>query len=252
MSADRPTEAAEVAFFDRYYRDQVYHPVANRLRHAREVHWVRRLIRGKNACRVLSLGCGAGEFELMLAPNVERVVGIDISPAAIEAAREAARARGIANVEFHCQSLADLKSAEPFDLAACISFLHHLPAGELPAFLERVRACLAPGGLICTQDPNRRGALRWLGRQVLRRSYDSYHSPDERELDPRELGFQLRAAGFVDVRLGSLDHTLIPAMFLLPRGPAWPFHALRAIDFIWNATPLWRWAGGFTATGRKP
>ena len=35
------------------------------------------------ASRVLSLGCGIGDTELLLAPHVSEVVGLDLSPAAV-------------------------------------------------------------------------------------------------------------------------------------------------------------------------
>ena len=41
---------------------------------------------GKDS-RVLSLGCGIGDTELLLAPYVAEVVGVDLSPAAIRQAR---------------------------------------------------------------------------------------------------------------------------------------------------------------------
>lgn len=252
MSVEESNRAAEIAFFDAHYRDPTFHPTANRLRHVREVNWVKRLIRNRSVPHALSVGCGAGEFELLLAPFVGKITALDISPAAIEVARDAARARSIANVEFQCGTLDNLPAGAGFDLVACISFLHHLPASDLPRTLAGLFAIMRPGGVLCTQDPNRRGWLRSIGRRVLRKSYDAYHSPDERELDPRELKSQLQSAGFVDVRLGSLDSTLIPAMYLMPRGPSWPFYVFRAIDFAWTSTPFWRFASGFSISCRKP
>jgi SAM-dependent methyltransferase len=48
--------------------------------------------------KLLDIGCGVGRFELALAGKVERIKGIDISPAMIEAAR--LRCVGFANVDF--------------------------------------------------------------------------------------------------------------------------------------------------------
>ncbi len=253
MSAGKPSpDVAEIAFFDRYYHDRTYHPFGNRLRQRRELQWVLQQAGGRPVRRVLSVGCGAGEFESMLAPHVGKIVALDISPAAIAAARQ-----GVKNVEFLQLSVADLaaanllEGAEPFDLVLCISFLHHVPAEELPGLLRQLHALLTPGGLLCTQDPNRRGWLRAVGRRVLGKSYAAYHSPDERELDPAEFGRQLCDAGFADIKLGALDAMLIPAMFMFRRGPSWPFYLFRAADRVWTASPLWRRASGFTAVARK-
>src|SRR5512142_1763209 len=50
--------------------------------------------------RVLSMGCGIGDTELLLAPHVGEVVGVDLSPAAIRQARADAEKAGIRNARF--------------------------------------------------------------------------------------------------------------------------------------------------------
>src|SRR5579872_7018674 len=53
-------------------------------------HMVARILHltgvGKDS-RVLSLGCGIGDTELLLAPYVGEIVGVDLSPAAIRQAK---------------------------------------------------------------------------------------------------------------------------------------------------------------------
>jgi hypothetical protein len=104
-----------------------------------------------------------------------------------------------------------------------------------------------PRGFFYSQDPNAGGLTRKLGRLVLRDRYDAYHSPDERELWPREVAAELRRAGFDDVQLGYIDLSLIPLGYLLPRGPGALMHLARWIDGVWCATPLAPWSSGFTA-----
>src|SRR5438067_11128150 len=84
--------------------------------------------------RVLSLGCGIGDTELLLAPHVREVVGIDLSPSAIRQARADAARAGVANVR--CLECAD-PPAELFDLVIGIFFLHHLPDAVLAAMPRR-------------------------------------------------------------------------------------------------------------------
>ena len=53
-------------------------------------HMAERILRMTGAgarSRVLSLGCGIGDTELLLAPCVAEVVGVDLSPAAVRQAR---------------------------------------------------------------------------------------------------------------------------------------------------------------------
>src|SRR6185436_19717717 len=69
--------------------------------------------------RVLDLGCGPGTITTDLAARMPRggVVGIDLNAGQIAHARELARARGIANVEFKVMSLESLAlPVESFDL----------------------------------------------------------------------------------------------------------------------------------------
>jgi 2-polyprenyl-3-methyl-5-hydroxy-6-metoxy-1,4-benzoquinol methylase len=244
-------EAAERAFFAQYYRDGTCNPTGARLRFARELRWVLKLLAGRGGARVLSVGCGDGLFERLLAPHVAAITALDLSGEAIAAARRLAAEQSLDNVEFRCQSLRELEWRESFDLVVCLSFLHHLPPAELAGFLAAACEHLTPAGLFVAQDPNRRGWLRKIGRRVLGGKYDSYHSPDERELDPIEIRAMARSAGFSDVRLGCLDSTLIPSMYLLAKGPAWPMYVCLAVDWLWRHTPLAPWASAFTLVARK-
>ncbi len=77
--------------------------------------------------RVLSLGCGIGDTELLLAPYVAEVVGVDFSPAAVRQAQADAARLGIGNARFEQGTSADGR----YDVAIAIFFLHHLPDDEL-------------------------------------------------------------------------------------------------------------------------
>lgn len=244
-------EADEKEFFAHYYEEGAYHPRGMELRLARELRWITRVLAGQRLASVLSIGCGAGQFELMLAPGVGRIRALDISPQAIEAARREAARQGVTNVDFQCQSLAELDWNQTFDAIVCLAFLHHVREAELFDFLQAIHAHLNPGGVFFAHDPNRHGWLRKVGRVVLGRKYDTYHSPDERELDPREIQALLRKAGFAEVRIGHLDSTLIPSMYLLAKGPAWPLSICVGVDWLWCHSPFARWASAFTTFARK-
>ena len=115
------------------------------------------------ASRVLSLGCGIGDTELLLAPHVGEVTGIDLSPAAIRQARADAAALGIRNARFE-----EGTSAEgSFDVAIAIFFLHHLPDAELAALPHRLREQLTPGGMFYSLDPSRRRLSGAVGRLLI-------------------------------------------------------------------------------------
>lgn len=105
--------------------------------------------------RSLDLGCGEGGDVVWLAERGWRAMGIDLSPTAVERAREAAEGRGIlgGRIRFAVADLADWAedpqaidgSPEPFDLITA-SFLQS-PV-ELPreTVLRAALSRLAPGG----------------------------------------------------------------------------------------------------------
>jgi len=109
--------------------------------------------------RVLDVGCGTGTTVLELARRVGpdgAVVGLDISPAMVAAARSRAEAAGVANATFVAADAqtADL-TAEPFDVVFSrfgVMFFPDATAG----FTNLARA-LRPGG--------RLGAAVWRGLQ---------------------------------------------------------------------------------------
>ncbi len=244
-------EERERAFFDRHYEQGAWNPTGVRLRLQRELAALRRMSGGRRLGCVLSIGCGEGLFECMLAPHADSVLGIDLSAEAIESARRNEARRGLHNLEFRCQPLSELRVEERFDAIVCLAFLHHVPEAELPGMLASLHARLRPGGFLFARDPSRRGILRALGRLVLGARYDRYHSPDERELDADELAGQLRANGFASVEIGWIDLMLIPGHYLFPRVGAWLMYLFAGIDRVFCALPFARRASGFTVLATR-
>jgi SAM-dependent methyltransferase len=97
--------------------------------------------------RALDVGTGPGTLALALAPLVREVVGVDVVPELLEAARRAAPA----NVTFVEADATHLPiESGSFDLACCRRTLHHVARPELVvAELARITR---PGGLIFVDD----------------------------------------------------------------------------------------------------
>ncbi|MET9681062.1 class I SAM-dependent methyltransferase [Streptomyces coeruleorubidus] len=100
--------------------------------------------------RALELGCGPGRNALYLAERGFEVDAVDLSPAAVDWARERAREAGADGVRFHCGdafALAGTELTGPYDLVFDSGCFHHLPPHRRISYLALLDDVLAPGGL---------------------------------------------------------------------------------------------------------
>ena len=214
-------------------------PAVRALRH----HMVDRILRltgANSSSRVLSLGCGIGDTELLLAPHVAEILGVDLSPSAIRQAREDTTQMGIANARFEHGT----EAAGRFDLIIAIFFLHHLADDELAAFPSKLKERLAPGGVFYSLDPSSRRLSGKLGRLLIPKLMKRYQTPDERELDPESSRSLFQSAGF-DAELAIYDFGSSPLAGL---APSWrtAYRAARALDdAILRIPPLRRFGSNF-------
>lgn len=218
-------------------------------------HSVKRILKATGATsssRMLSLGCGIGDTELLLAPHVRELVGIDLSPAAIKQAREDAAAAGIDNVQFDEGDLDSLAS-EPasFDCVIAVFFLHHLDDGDLERLAVQTLELLKPGGIFYALDPSRYRLTGAIGKLIVPRLMEKHQSPDERQLRPGEVRSLFVGAGF-DARTRIYDFLSTPVAGLFPGAPAL-YGFTRAMDELLIRIPLLRTLGSnFELIARKP
>jgi SAM-dependent methyltransferase len=149
---------------------------------------------------VLSLGCGIGDTELLLAPHVGRVVGVDLSPSGVRQANADAACLGITNAEFVEAAFDNTQDLPRADAVIAIFFLHHLPDNVLAELPARLKTLLKPGGVFYSLDPSRHRLSGKVGRLFIPELMQKYQTEDERELDPastaalfRHVGFQARS-----------------------------------------------------------
>jgi len=160
--------------------------------------WILGDLRGK---RVLEVGCGDGANAVLLAMKGADVVGIDISPRAIEIARKRAELHGVADsVRFYALPLEAYleQTRDRFDIVCGFAVLHHL----LPV-LERVLADMKKLGHEQTSflfaEPV--SLSRWLRRIRLALPLKVHGTPDERPLEPEDLAVMRRNLPNMQVRL---------------------------------------------------
>ena len=103
--------------------------------------------------RCLDLGCGGGEgtFELAAAAGPDgSVIGLDMDAEKLALAREAARERGIGNVEFRAGNVNEWDEPDAYDFVYCRFLLQHL--AQPLDLLRRMWAAVRADGVIAVED----------------------------------------------------------------------------------------------------
>lgn len=96
----------------------------------------------------LDLGCGEGAFTARLATLCEKMCAFDISPTAIQRAKEQYQ-----NINFFTAALRSLAGLQfedsTFDLIVVSQVLSHIKWAEAAEILAQIERLLTPGGLLC-------------------------------------------------------------------------------------------------------
>jgi ubiquinone/menaquinone biosynthesis C-methylase UbiE len=147
----------------------------------------------REGARVLDAGCGSASFGLRLAQMGFKVWACDLSyPVLISSKKRSLGGR----IPIHL-CVGDLErlpfGSEVFDACFCSDVLHHFP--ECSGAAKELLRVLRPGGYVFSNDPNRLNLHNYLcqdPRSPVR--YDKL-TPNERALDPREIGQLFRKLG---------------------------------------------------------
>ncbi|GAC1469261.1 MAG: hypothetical protein PVSMB2_37870 [Ktedonobacteraceae bacterium] len=110
---------------------------------------------------VIDIGCGAGGWLIEVAktyPQIEKLIGIDISQWMVDYANERALSEGVRDrVEYHVTSVFDLCSCCPggyFDLVNQRFGWSYLRTMDWPRVLDSYRHITKPGGIIRLMEGN--------------------------------------------------------------------------------------------------
>src|SRR2546423_7088240 len=152
LSLAAPDDADQQRFWNEWntkFRDagHVEHlDAATSRRWGTALRWIEQL--NLSRPRILDLGCSTGWLTAQLA-EYGQAVGTDISDAAIREAKER-----YPQVEFECSNfLTAQPRKEFFDIIVAVDVLSCV--ADQPAFIERVRESLRPGGYLYLATPNR-------------------------------------------------------------------------------------------------
>lgn len=163
--------------------------------------WALGDVRGK---RAFEIGCGDGRTSILMALKGAQVVGVDISPRAIEAARKRAALHNVTDrVEFHAMPLELYleQHAGKFDIVYGLAVLHHL-IPVLESVLTHLKALAHDETMWLFQEPV---ALSHSLRKLrLALPLATCGTPDERPLETAELEILRRYIPNMQMRLFGL------------------------------------------------
>ena len=102
---------------------------------------------------VVDVGAGTGRFALAVAPEVARVVAVDVSPAMVATLRDRVASAGLSNVAcVQAGFLTYAHTGPPADAVFTRNALHQLPDFWKVLALDRIAGLLRPGGVLRLHD----------------------------------------------------------------------------------------------------
>ena len=184
--------------------------------------------------RVLELGCGPGADTSRLARSGTRVIAVDISRVALNAASERADQEGVQSGMAFAQMNAETLGFRDnsFDVVCGAGVLHHMQIAEAMNGLARV---LRPSGQAVLIEPLGHNTLI----NLFRRLTPKIRSEDEHPLLTKDLHLLLRYFGRVDVQYHYLVALLAAPLARVP-GFKFVLHALESIDGLLFRLPFLR------------
>jgi SAM-dependent methyltransferase len=243
---------------EREYHEKIYSGFAQQhfakgAVRAFRAHLAERILRrtgAGSASRVLSLGCGIGDTEILMAPRVGQIVGLDFSPAGVRQARADAAMCGAKNADFIEGTLEENPAGSGFDVVFAVFFLHHLPETELARAPRRIMELLKPGGRFYSLDPSLYRLSGAVGSLLIPKLMQKYQSPGEAELAPQQVKRLFEAEGF-GCELSYYDFGSTPLAGLAPSWAA-GYKAARIVDdFVARVPWLRKLSSNFEILAKK-
>jgi cyclopropane-fatty-acyl-phospholipid synthase len=143
--------------------------------------------------RILDVGCGWGSFAIHAARHYDaRVVGVTLSPAQAESARDRVAVSGFERqVEVRLQDYRELRD-ETFDGIASVGMFEHVGSSKSAEYFGTMRRLLRPQGRLLNHAISSVGGSRIGSRSFIGR----YVFPDGELIDVGQVVLAMEKAGF--------------------------------------------------------
>jgi ubiquinone/menaquinone biosynthesis C-methylase UbiE len=206
---------------------------------------IRRYGRFRAEDTALEIGCGDGRHLIALSEEFAHGVGIDLSPAMIECARQRAQSSPAAERVALNIDLAECMSSvsdASIDVAFCVGALEHMI--DHTAMFHSAFRVLRPGGRLVCLTLN--GDFIWYNRLAPALGIETRRLSTDHYLSRGELDILLNHAGFRDLRFGHWT--------FVPRGDmdVWSAAGLQLLDWFGRFTRIGRLRGGLVVCARRP
>ena len=151
--------SAKFDAYDKSYRDEVQRSIGfartdldvfTEAKAEALIHLVRERLGDPTRVRALDVGCGSGETDRYLAPQLGELQGVDVSPAIIETARE--QNPGVPYTAYDGERLPFEDGSFDFAFAVCV--VHHVPPAQRRGFVRELARVVRSGGLVALAEHN--------------------------------------------------------------------------------------------------
>jgi SAM-dependent methyltransferase len=115
----------------------------------------------------VEIGCGVGRLAIPMARSFAEVRAVDVAPTMLAKLRDNCAGEGVVNVRPYLADEAwDCDGAVDF-VYSWLVFQHIEDAGEIQRYIDRIGACLRPGGVALLQFDTRRRGLAYAIKTAL-------------------------------------------------------------------------------------
>jgi len=107
--------------------------------------------------RILDLGAGSGNFEIIFAGSVKYIMALDYHKEALDFLKSLLKKKKISNVRLvhgDIRNLRKIKQIGTYDLILLVDVIEHIELDEADKMIRYFKKILAPGGRICIVTPN--------------------------------------------------------------------------------------------------
>ena len=114
---------------------------------------------------VLDLGTGSGNFELIFAKRLDKIVGVDYNDEAIGFLRSKLHQNKINNVELIVKDVREIEKIRglpKFDLVIMIDVIEHIKIKDAEKLVAKLKGVLKKDGNVCIITPNYKSTWRIL------------------------------------------------------------------------------------------